>query len=172
MDWENIGGAKLSNEFRMRALIYINRNYPEILRPYQPDFRQINNRLLLTILRIKHPEAINSPGTRRGDYRFFIDKLPSLPAFVTKNLKDKRLKFYESREWRNVRYSALIAANGICQCCGNRPSKDNPLHVDHIKPRSKYPELELEVSNLQVLCADCNLGKSNRDETDWRESVQ
>jgi 5-methylcytosine-specific restriction endonuclease McrA len=28
--------------------------------------------------------------------------------------------------------------------------------------------LELTLSNLQVLCEDCNLGKSNTDATDWR----
>lgn len=42
------------------------------------------------------------------------------------------------------------------------------MHVDHIKPRSKYPALELVLSNLQVLCEDCNLGKLAHDETDWR----
>jgi 5-methylcytosine-specific restriction endonuclease McrA len=42
------------------------------------------------------------------------------------------------------------------------------MHVDHIKPRSKYPHLALRESNLQVLCEACNLGKGNWDETDWR----
>lgn len=76
--------------------------------------------------------------------------------------------FYKSDEWRAVRYIALKAAKGACQCCGARGAKFTPLHVDHIKPRSKFPELSLVASNLQVLCRDCNLGKSNRDETDWR----
>jgi 5-methylcytosine-specific restriction endonuclease McrA len=31
--------------------------------------------------------------------------------------------------------------------------------------------LALEITNLQVLCADCNIGKSNTDETDWREAA-
>ena len=39
------------------------------------------------------------------------------------------------------------------------------LHVDHIKPRSKFPELELSLDNTQVLCADCNLGKGAWDDT-------
>jgi 5-methylcytosine-specific restriction endonuclease McrA len=78
--------------------------------------------------------------------------------------------FYQSDEWRAVRYLALKAAKGACQCCGARGSKLTPLHVDHIKPRSKFPHLSLDASNLQVLCRDCNLGKSNRDETDWREA--
>jgi hypothetical protein len=53
-------------------------------------------------------------------------------------------------------------------CCGARPTEANPLHVDHIKPRSKFPHLALSLSNLQVLCRQCNLGKSNTDDTDWR----
>jgi hypothetical protein len=43
-------------------------------------------------------------------------------------------------------------------CCY---STTKPLHVDHIKPVSKYPELKLEFDNLQILCENCNLGKSN-----------
>lgn len=83
--------------------------------------------------------------------------------------KAARVAFYESDQWRAIRYQALRLHGGCCQCCGRRPNGNNPLHVDHIKPRSKHPELELQLSNLQVLCADCNLGKSNRDQTDWRE---
>ena len=76
--------------------------------------------------------------------------------------------FYDSPKWLEVRYKALQAANGCCQCCGFRGDGPNPLHVDHIKPRSRFPKLELALSNLQVLCRRCNLGKSNRDLTDWR----
>lgn len=76
--------------------------------------------------------------------------------------------FYMSREWRKVRYEALLRDGAHCQCCGNKGGPGHPLHVDHIKPRSVYPELELSLSNLQVLCEDCNLGKLARDDTDWR----
>jgi hypothetical protein len=76
--------------------------------------------------------------------------------------------FYDSREWRDLRYRVLQKSRGCCQLCGNRGSQDKPLHVDHIKPRSLNPELQLAESNLQVLCHDCNLGKSNKDDTDWR----
>jgi 5-methylcytosine-specific restriction endonuclease McrA len=76
--------------------------------------------------------------------------------------------FYDSREWRELRYRALKRHGGSCQCCGTRANADHPLHVDHIKPRSLYPEMELDINNLQVLCEDCNLGKSNKDVTDWR----
>lgn len=78
--------------------------------------------------------------------------------------------FYNSPAWRRLRYSVLRDANGLCQCCGAGPTRGKPLHVDHIKPRSRFPELEMEASNLQVLCADCNLGKGATDTIDWRQS--
>lgn len=79
-----------------------------------------------------------------------------------------RKDFYYTDEWRAVRYEALRINGGKCQCCGRGRAHGVVLHVDHIKPRSKFPHLELDLSNLQVLCEDCNLGKSNKDATDWR----
>jgi len=77
--------------------------------------------------------------------------------------------FYHSRGWLSVRYFALKAANGDCECCeATAKSSGRPLHVDHIKPRSIFLHLELDRNNLQVLCHDCNMGKSNKDDTDWR----
>lgn len=86
-------------------------------------------------------------------------------------LDEQRRGFYRSREWKAIRYQALAAAVGRCACCGATASAGAVLHVDHIKPRSKFPELALDLSNLQVLCAACNQGKSNIDETDWRSSA-
>jgi 5-methylcytosine-specific restriction endonuclease McrA len=53
-------------------------------------------------------------------------------------------------------------------CCGASAKDGIRIHVDHIKPRSKYPKIELDINNLQILCDDCNIGKGNWDETDWR----
>lgn len=78
-------------------------------------------------------------------------------------------KFLESYEWRKLRYRALIRYGRRCQCCGRSPTDGVQLNVDHIKPRRKYPELALNIDNLQVLCHECNHGKGNWDETDWRD---
>jgi len=78
-------------------------------------------------------------------------------------------EFYTSREWRELRVDVIEEQKAICAMCGRSPKTHSVvIHVDHIKPRSKHPELELTLSNLQVLCVDCNLGKSDRYETDWR----
>jgi ribosomal protein L24 len=76
----------------------------------------------------------------------------------SKKMKDY---FYESETWSKMRYRVLKRDNFACLCCGSSRINGVTLHVDHIKPRSKYPELELDYSNLQTLCANCNIGKSN-----------
>ena len=78
-------------------------------------------------------------------------------------------KFFKSEAWRELRFVVLKRADGCCALCGrSKRMHDVVLHVDHIKPRSRFPHLSLDASNLQVLCEDCNLGKGNRDTTDWR----
>lgn len=87
------------------------------------------------------------------------------------NPLNARAVFYASREWREIRYQRFKISGRKCVICQRGDRDGIVLHVDHIKPRSKYPELELDLDNTQVLCEDCNLGKSNKDETDWRETT-
>ncbi len=90
------------------------------------------------------------------------------PKFIAESLVKKKLygsSFYTSPEWLRLRYIALAKYDKKCHLCSANNTK---LHVDHIKPRSKYPELALEITNLQILCEACNLGKGAWDETDWR----
>lgn len=79
-----------------------------------------------------------------------------------------KLDFFETKAWLGLRYEALKRLGRVCSYCG---STQGTMHVDHIKPRSKFPELELEFENLQVLCRACNYGKSNIDFTDWRPKL-
>lgn len=120
---------------------------------------------------IPHP---NRP-VRKPVVVFRAPPAKPVPA-PAKPLRRARIKpgqsFYDTDEWREVRYRALVIHGGCCQCCGASPFRGNPLHVDHIKPRSKFPELELDLNNLQVLCKDCNLGKRAWDQTDWRPRTE
>lgn len=77
--------------------------------------------------------------------------------------------FYKSEEWRKLRYRVIQKYGGRCMLCGRSHAEHGVVvHVDHIKPRSVAPELELSFDNLQVLCEDCNIGKSNNDSNDYR----
>lgn len=77
-------------------------------------------------------------------------------------------KFYHTPEWKRLRYQVIRDRGNICECCGTKKSQSIQIHVDHIKPRSIYPELSLKIDNLQILCEACNIGKSNLHEDDWR----
>lgn len=113
----------------------------------------------------------NHPQTKPDAHRFLWRFLDTMPSSLSHEQISRRplVTFYDTPEWRELRYKALKRSRGCCELCGSLPAPGFPLHVDHIKPRSKYPALELQLSNLQVLCGDCNLGKSNKDETDWRK---
>lgn len=76
--------------------------------------------------------------------------------------------FYDTGVWSYLRNRTLMRYGSCCQRCQTTGDSSNPIQVDHIKPRSKYPELELDPNNLQVLCQRCNKAKGNWDETDWR----
>jgi 5-methylcytosine-specific restriction endonuclease McrA len=77
--------------------------------------------------------------------------------------------FLSTFEWRRVRMEALKKYGPRCMCCGSTPSDGAVMNVDHIKPRKLWPSLALDVKNLQILCHECNHGKGNWDQTDWRK---
>jgi hypothetical protein len=87
-------------------------------------------------------------------------------ALIHRNESQK--SFYLYHEWRELRYQALREQGGRCCLCGRSARDGITLHVDHIKPRSKFPNLALDITNLQVLCEECNIGKGNKDDIDWR----
>lgn len=76
--------------------------------------------------------------------------------------------FYRSKQWLALRIRVFATYGRSCMKCRRA---DGIMHVDHIKPRSKYPELSLEFDNMQVLCESCNQEKSNWHDTDYRESA-
>lgn len=76
--------------------------------------------------------------------------------------------FLSTFEWRRLRMEALKKYGPKCMCCGATPATGAVMNVDHIKPRKKWPSLALDVKNLQILCHECNHGKGNWDQTDWR----
>jgi HNH endonuclease len=76
--------------------------------------------------------------------------------------------FLHSEPWKELRQRVLNQYGHACMRCGSR----HKIQVDHIKPRSKYPHLALEFSNLQVLCGSCNWDKLARYEKDFRASNQ
>lgn len=77
-------------------------------------------------------------------------------------------EFLSTYEWRKLRMQAFKKYGSKCMCCGATPATGAVINVDHIKPRRLFPSLALDINNLQILCHECNHGKGNWDQTDWR----
>lgn len=76
--------------------------------------------------------------------------------------------FYDRPEWKRMRYKMIRKYGGKCMACGRGSGHGVIIQVDHIQPKSIYPELALREDNLQVLCKECNMGKSNKFADDYR----
>lgn len=134
------------------------------------------NRLLIVI---KQADISLSGKKKLKDFKKFLNKngIEKLKDWdfknsdKKKNYKKKNYKivgyqiiyddgsFYTSEKWRNLRKQIIKEQGATCAKCGLKGSYGISIHVDHIKPRSKFPELELDKNNLQVLCSYCNLEK-------------
>lgn len=130
----------------------------------------------LKALRAGCPKCGVAPGIRctnsSGQERISVHQARLTAPTIISEYGNTTGAFYASEDWRRLRYQAPKRSSGTCECCGARPSYGRPLHVDHIRPRSRFPDLALDLSNLQVLCADCNIGKGAWDATDWRHEAR
>lgn len=97
-------------------------------------------------------------------------RVEKMSTRAAKAKKVKAVSFYESWEWKEARFAAMKRHGRQCQCCGWTPgsSTGNHLVVDHIKPLRTHPQLALDPENHQVLCNDCNMGKSYKHHDDFR----
>lgn len=86
---------------------------------------------------------------------------PAPPAPVLARSIDEGRAFYDTREWKAMRLQILIRDGRRCKCCGATPDTGAVMNVDHIKSLRFHWHLRLDPGNLQVLCADCNIGKGN-----------
>lgn len=89
----------------------------------------------------------------------------AVAALIAKNQD----QFLRSPEWKAVRSQALELYGRRRAKCGQEQTRSRRINVDHIKPRKYFPELALELSNLQPLCGPCNRAKGNRHFTNYRE---
>lgn len=77
--------------------------------------------------------------------------------------------FYSSLAWRSLRYKFIAQSDGKCCVCGRSARVHGVvMHVDHIVPVSKDWNRRLDITNLELMCEDDNMGKGNKDSKDWR----
>ena len=118
-------------------------------------------------------------GGWRNALKAFLDYINEEYVFVEKLQKSKNNKAkstikensnsnHSTPRDPNLRLKFLVLKrdNFKCCMCGRSPATTAglELHIDHIVPWSKGGETVID--NLQTLCSDCNLGKSNLSETE------
>lgn len=85
------------------------------------------------------------------------------PSQKEEKKKTRKTNSERSKLTAGLRYDIFRRDNFRCQICGRSAQDEGViLHVDHIIPISKGGKTEWD--NLQTLCQDCNLGKSNKIE--------
>lgn len=71
--------------------------------------------------------------------------------------------------WKALRFAAMKRDDFTCQYTGQ---KGVPLEVHHIKPVSKYPELEFVLSNLITLSKEFHTTQVNGNEAMFEAEFQ
>lgn len=61
----------------------------------------------------------------------------------------------EGQAWKKQQYEYQYQCCAICQ----KYIQLKGSHIDHIKPIYRFPELNVDKSNLQITCSTCNLSK-------------
>ncbi len=79
--------------------------------------------------------------------------------------------FLNSPEWRALAYAAKVLYGTRCMCCG-ASAVTTVICADHIHSRSSRPAWALKMTNIQILCRECNQGKGSYDFTDFRSEDQ
>lgn len=74
-----------------------------------------------------------------------------------------------TKRWIETRHEWIKAnpAPWNCYLC-SKPLEIDTLTLDHVKSRSRNPELRFELSNLQPACLSCNVDKGSKDLDDLR----
>ena len=95
-----------------------------------------------------------------------LDDIQLPTEIITKSADDELLHKTKRDINLRLRFTVMKRDNFKCCMCGRSPATTVglELHIDHIIPWSKGEETTID--NLQTLCSDCNLGKSNLSEND------
>lgn len=135
-----------------------------------PTLRQSDLPEMAAKLAAEDPDlaAKGTKKTKRAIKKATAAAIRLLPECEQPYTREAYAKFITSDEWRSARYQAIRTLGNKCLACGRSPKDGVKIHVDHIEPCSKNWSRRLDQSNLQVLCEDCNLGKSNLFKDDWR----
>ena len=80
---------------------------------------------------------------------------------IKKMINSRRIKTENLIDYCSLRKRILKRDNYTCKSCNY--SEKEIMEVDHILPRLYFPELSMDINNLQTLCSNCHRRKTLRD---------
>ena len=86
------------------------------------------------------------------------------------NLKisEKRKKENKETWWEKELFRKFLENIDFkCKLCNTLIKNPQARNIDHIKPKWKYPELRLDINNLQLLCFKCHYEKTHWWKYKW-----
>lgn len=51
-----------------------------------------------------------------------------------------------------------------CRCCNRSARKDEKLDIDHIRSKGSTPAMKTSLTNMQLLCRNCHIKKTDGKE--------
>lgn len=142
--------------FGILIICFIEHKKEKDTKKYYEELRRKQDFQYLINSSYKPPKHRTYKPVKAEKYESYSAKPKTKPA-VNKNKEYVREPISKS-----MRYDVLSRDNFRCCICGRSAEDGVKLHIDHIYPVSKGGKTE--ISNLRTLCADCNLGKSNKIE--------
>lgn len=174
------GNPKLASEHRRQKQIV----FADLLRKLEIEVTD-NNDIILGIFDTKSGAFVNTSAERflndfimisllkghfQGNKGYQLEILPTLNNFENfyqsqdETIEKLPIKLIKNTSSRNIplayRYKVLKRDNFRCLACGRNVEDNIKLHIDHKMPFSLGGLTTLE--NLQTLCSDCNISKSNK----------
>ena len=163
--WNNalsLIGAEINNRKFTEEELFNNIERVWIYKGKQPSRRDMDNK---NISLISNGAYLRKYGKWTTALKAFIEYINSTENEYQEkdsNIKNNKISHNTPREVNlRLRFKVMSRDNFRCCFCGASPAKDPSveLHIDHIIPWSKGGETIFE--NLQTLCSNCNLGKSD-----------
>lgn len=74
--------------------------------------------------------------------------------------------FYNSKEWLSLR-SEKLKLNPLCEECEVKGKLIPATVVNHIQPVTQFPDLKLNIDNLESLCRKCHDRRTRLDNSKY-----
>lgn len=145
-EWRNI----ISDMTKLATQEFIER-YDGVIEPFVP-YSERTKKIMKLAGDITIAECSKQVILRTGEHGASFHTVKATMEFT----------FTMERQKRNVPARVrhlMIKGHPWCSCCGAKAGPEVRLHVDHIVPLAKGGSNE--ITNLQVLCDSCNLGKGS-----------